>query len=316
MFESTKTLFMFPGQGSQHVGMASEFMKIKETKEYFELADDTLSQNLTKLMRSGKEEDLALTENAQPALLLASYVAWIYLQQQTGQRLNTLCKYVAGHSLGEYSALCAARAFSLEDGLRLVKKRGQAMQQAVPVGEGTMAAVMGDLPIEKIEENLSKECWIANDNAEGQVVISGKVLDVDASIENMEHIGAKRVIKLDVSAPFHSPLMQPAADVMAEELENVPFNMPTVPIIQNISAKPVTNGEILKQGLVEQVCSQVKWRESMNFVAEDDITQLYELGAGKVLTGLAKRCNPALKATPLSTPEQIDTLLETLHKGR
>jgi [acyl-carrier-protein] S-malonyltransferase len=296
--------------------MAQEFMNMPETKHFFEEADDALSQHLTKLMLDGDEKELGLTENTQPALLLSSYVAYKYLEKQTGEKLENLCKYVAGHSLGEYSALCVADVFSLSDGLRLVKKRGQAMQQAVPVGVGGMAAIISSFTTEELQQNLVGKCWIANDNANGQVVISGKMEDVDASCEKLTNAGAKRVIKLPVSAPFHSELMQPAADVMAEELEKVSFNKPAVGLIQNVTAEVINDTDIIKSGLVQQMCGQVKWRESMQLAAQNDVTQLYELGSGKVLTGLAKRCDKTLKAMQLNTPQQIDTLLEELHKER
>lgn len=303
---------MFPGQGSQHVGMAAEFMDLPETKHFFEEADDALSQHLAKLMLEGDEKELGMTENTQPALLLASFVAFKYLEKQIGKPIAELAKYVAGHSLGEYSALCASGVLSLPDGLRLVKTRGLAMQKAVPIGVGGMAAVISNLTVEDMKPYLIGECWIANDNAIGQVVLSGKADALDLACEKLQEVGAKRVVKLDVSAPFHSPLMTSAADVMAEEFEKVDFSAPEVPVIQNISAEIVEDATSLKTGLVEQVCGRVKWRESMQNAAKHGIVDVYELGAGKVLAGLAKRCDLALKGKALNTPQQIDELLESL----
>lgn len=315
MFNKNKTLFMFPGQGSQHIGMANEFMDMPETRHFFEEADDALGMHLTKLMRTGDATELGLTENTQPALLLSSYVTYKYLEKQTGQPLNDLCKYVSGHSLGEYSALCVSDVFSLKEGLLLVQKRGQAMQKAVPIGVGAMAAIISNLTAENIAEKLVGECWIANDNAIGQTVISGKTADVEKSCENIKDAGAKRVVKLDVSAPFHSPLMKLAGDVMANELEKITLNESKVGLIQNITAEIVEDSNIIKEGLVSQVCGQVKWRESMQNAAKHGIINLYELGSGKVLSGLAKRCDLVLKAKALNTPKQIDELLEDLIKN-
>ncbi len=312
MFDKNKTLFMCPGQGSQHVGMAQEFMDIPETKHFFAEADDTLSMHLTSLMRNGDASVLAKTENTQPALLLASYVAFKFLEKQTGKTIKDLAKYVAGHSLGEYSALAINQTLSFSDALRLVQKRGQAMQKAVPIGVGSMAAIISNLTIDELEKHLIGECWVANDNAIGQIVISGKVDAVNLACEKIKNAGAKRVVMLDVSAPFHSPLMKMASDVMAEEFEKITFNKPQVPLIQNTTAEIIDDEKLIKQGLIEQVCGKVKWRESMQNSAKHGSVNLYELGSGKVLTGLAKRCDLSLKAKALNTPKQIDELLEEL----
>lgn len=307
----TSSGFVFPGQGSQFVGMAQEFANDSDLKLIFEQADDALSFHLSNLMFSGEMDKLTLTENAQPALLTASYVAYKYLEKQVGAITMKQAPFMAGHSLGEYSALVCAGALGFEDGLRLVRTRGQAMQQAVPEGQGTMAAILG-LGYEQVKEITTKSgCTLANDNAEGQVVISGSVETVEKACAMAKDLGAKRAVTLPVSAPFHSPDMKMAADAMNVALAAVDVRAPEVPVIMNVTAKPLTEAVEIRPLLVEQVTGSVRWRETMQFMANEAVTEIVELGAGKVLTGLAKRCDKRLSGTALNTPEAIDQFLES-----
>lgn len=316
MFQPEKVIFVSPGQGSQKVGMGKEFYENAHTKELFELADDTLGMNLTKLMLEGDEKELSLTENTQPALLLTSYVAYTYLAKQTNRPLSDMASILAGHSLGEYASLAMADVFSLETALRLVQTRGRAMQDAVKNVEGAMAAIIGltHTDVDSIARNTG--CWIANDNSEGQVVISGTIKAIDNASNLAAMQDARKVVRLPVSAPFHCKLMQPAADVMAEALENVNMQEAVVPVICNVTAELTTDSSMLKQNLIEQVTGSVRWRESMMHAAEQGIEQVVELGTGKVLTGLAKRCDARLKGLALNSPQDVDTWLETLDKQK
>lgn len=301
--------FVFPGQGSQFVGMAQEFAADTELKQIFEQADDTLSFHLSNLMFNGDMAKLTLTENAQPALLTASYAAYKYLEKQVGSITMAQAQFMAGHSLGEYSALVCSGAISFEDGLRLVRTRGQAMQQAVPEGQGTMAAILG-LTFEQVKAITEQAgCTLANDNAEGQVVISGRVEPVEKACVLAKEAGAKRAVTLPVSAPFHSPYMQMAADAMSVSLAGVEVNEPIVPVVMNVKAEAVSDIELIRPLLVEQVTGSVRWRESMQFMANEGVNEVIELGVGKVLTGLAKRCDKRLAGAALNTPEAIDTFL-------
>lgn len=307
LFQSSA--FVFPGQGSQFVGMAQEFTADTELKQIFEQADDALSFHLSNLMFNGDMDKLTLTENAQPALLTASYVAYKYLEKQVGSITMNQAKFMAGHSLGEYSALVCSGALSFEDGLRLVRTRGQAMQQAVPEGQGTMAAILG-LTFDQVKEITEQAgCTLANDNAEGQVVISGRIEPVEKACLLAKEAGAKRAVTLPVSAPFHSPDMQMAADAMSVALAGVTVNAPVVPVVMNVKAEAVSNAELIRPLLVEQVTGSVRWRESMIYMANQGVNEIIEIGAGKVLTGLAKRCDNRLSASTLNTPEAIDTFL-------
>ena len=310
-------ILVFPGQGSQSVGMGKELADaFTVAKEVFLEVDDALSENLSKKMFEGPAEDLLLTENAQPALMAVSMAVVRILQQEGKISLADTFKYAAGHSLGEYSALCAAGAFDVTTAAKLLRTRGKAMQQAVPVGQGGMAALIG-VNLEQARE-IAREaaqgevCVAANDNAPGQVVISGTMAAIDRAVEIAAQKGIKRAVKLAVSAPFHSPLMKPAADVMAQALAEVEVKEPRFPVIANVTARPVTKPEEIRELLVEQVTGSVRWRESMLFVLENGVDTLIEAGAGKVLTGMAKRIHPELKGRALNTPQDIEDFLKTL----
>jgi [acyl-carrier-protein] S-malonyltransferase len=312
-----KRAFTFPGQGSQAVGMGKELADaFPEARAVFAEVDDALGQKLSTIMFEGPAETLTLTENAQPALMAVS-VAVVRVLEAKGVRVKDAAAYVAGHSLGEYSALCAAGVFSLSDTARLLKTRGQAMQQAVPVGQGAMAAILG-LDLEAVLRAVNdaedgEVCGVATDNAPGQVVISGHVGAVNRAIELLKAAGAKRALPLPVSAPFHCALMRPAADAMEHALDQVKMNAPSVPAVANVLARPTTDPAAIRQHLVEQVTGMVRWTESVHWLStEGGVTELYELGTGKVLTGLAKRIAPDAAATAVNTPADIDALETTL----
>ena len=309
--------FTFPGQGSQAVGMGKELAEaFAEAKHLFQEVDDALDQNLTRLMWQGPEDDLTLTENAQPALMAVSLAAMRTLEKQGGFKLADKAAFVAGHSLGEYSALAAAGSFSVADAARLLKLRGQAMQRAVPVGEGAMAALLG-LDFEAADA-VAKEaakgdvCAAANDNAPGQVVISGSRAAIERAVEIAKDKGAKRAMLLPVSAPFHCALMQPAAHEMRDALADVTVNAPSVPLVANVTAEEVADPEAIRALLVEQVTGRVRWRESVLYLESHGVTQLYEVGAGKVLTGMAKRIAREIDASAVGTPADIEAALGTL----
>jgi [acyl-carrier-protein] S-malonyltransferase len=308
---------VFPGQGSQVVGMGQALAAaFTEAREVFQEVDEALGQHLTKLMFEGPADDLKLTENAQPALMAVSMAVLRVLEKQGKYTLPQAAKYVAGHSLGEYSALCAAGSFSLTDTARLLKKRGVAMQQAVPVGIGTMAALIGlDLPVaQDIAAAAAKGevCTAANDNAPGQVVISGHIAAVDRAIAIAAERGFKRSVKLPVSAPFHCSLMKPAADVMREALAVVAVKAPSVPLIANVTAEAVSDAEEIRDLLVKQITGAVRWRESVLYMKTHGVEQLLECGAGTVLAGLAKRIDKELYAVSMHTPEEIETFINSL----
>lgn len=316
-----KRALVFPGQGSQAVGMGrSLFEAFAEARHLFEEIDDALSQRLSRLMFEGPESDLTLTENAQPALLAVSMAAIRILEKEGGLELPRHCAYVAGHSLGEYTALAAARALALADAVRLVKRRGQAMQQAVPVGAGAMAALMGiDVAAARAaveaaasETGERQVCAVANDNAPGQVVISGHDEAVERAIALAHEHGARRAIRLPVSAPFHSPLMAPAAEVMETALGEVALKPPLVPLVANVTASPVRTPSEIRRRLVEQVTAMVRWRESVLFLQSEDVEEIVEVGAGRVLTGLVKRIAPELKARAVGTPTEAEALMKEL----
>ena len=276
----------------------------------FEEVDDALKQDLSRIAWEGPEDTLTLTENAQTALMAVSVAAARVLENEKGISLKDTAKFVAGHSLGEYSALAASGALSLADTARLLKIRGQSMQAAVPVGEGAMAALLGlDLPeAQKLAEAAADGdvCQAANDNAPGQVVISGSKVAVDRAVEMASEFGARRAVLLPVSAPFHCALMQPAADAMAEALAEVEISAPAVPLIANVVAGEVTEPEEIRKRLVEQVTGAVRWRESVLYMAGSDVTTLYEIGAGRVLTGLARRIERSLEAVSVGTPDEVE----------
>jgi len=305
--------FTFPGQGSQKIGMGEALAQaFPAASEVFEEVDDALSQNLSALMWQGEVDELTLTENAQPALMAVSMAVMRVLESEMGLVLEKSVDFVAGHSLGEYSALAAAKTFSLADTARLLKTRGQAMQQAVAVGEGAMAAILG-LEMDQVEQvvkanNADGVCQVANDNAPGQIVISGNKEAVEAAIEQAKAAGAKRAILLPVSAPFHCTLMQPAADAMAEALADVDISSPVIPLISNVTAGPVERPDDIRERLFEQVTGMVRWSETVSYMAENGVTKLCELGAGKVLSGLARRINRDLEAIAIGEPEDIDAI--------
>ena len=314
----TKRAFTFPGQGSQAVGMGKDLAAAyPEARAVFQEVDEALGQRLSAIMFEGPDDILRLTENAQPALMAVS-MAVIRVLEAKGVRLADHAAYVAGHSLGEYSALAAAGTFSIGDAARLLKTRGQAMQKAVPVGHGAMAALLG-LDLETAREVAAEAaqgdvCDVANDNAPGQVVVSGATAAVERAVEIAKAKGAKRALLLPVSAPFHCSLMQPAADAMAQALSEVTMNAPVVPLVANVLATPITDPADIRQRLVEQVTGVVRWTESVTWLTDaGGVTHLTELGTGKVLTGLAKRINAEATANAVGTPADIDAFVAELN---
>ena len=282
----------------------------------FEEVDDALGQKLSTIMWEGPKETLTLTENAQPALMAVSMAVMRVLEREKGFSLKDHVKLVAGHSLGEYSALAAAGAFSLADTARLLKLRGQAMQKAVPVGEGAMAALLGvSLDVaQKVAEAAAQGdvCQVANDNDPTQVVLSGHKRAIDRVAEAGKPFGVRRAVPLPVSAPFHCALMQPAADAMAEALAGVEIKAPAVPVVANVLASAISDPEEIRKRLVEQVTGTVRWRESVLYMAQEGITQAYEIGAGKVLSGLIGRIEKSIKTAPIGTPDDIAANLDAL----
>jgi [acyl-carrier-protein] S-malonyltransferase len=308
--------FVFPGQGSQAVGMGAELAKAHASaRAVFDEVDGALGQALSNIMFNGPLEALTLTENAQPALMAVS-LAVMRVLEESGFGLAGKVKYVAGHSLGEYSALAAAGAISVADAARLLKTRGRAMQAAVPVGQGAMAALLGvgKEAAEKLaaEAAQGEVCQLANDNEPTQAVISGAKSAIDRAGQLAKAHGVRRFLPLNVSAPFHCALMQPAADAMAEALANVEIKVPAVPLIANVLAMPIADPAEIKRRLVEQVTGTVRWRECVARMAADGVTTIYEIGSGKVLAGLAKRIAPALNAASLGTPQDIEAALPSL----
>lgn len=306
--------FIFPGQGSQAIGMGRDvYDAFSCARDVFHEVDEVLKQKLTKLIFEGPEEELSLTENTQPALMTVSIALLRVLEKEGGLDLSHSISYVAGHSLGQYSALCAVGCLSLEDTARLLKIRGQAMQKAVPIGQGAMAAILGlELEVvEKIVKEAAQEdvCEVANDNSPGQVVVSGDKQAIERAIELSKEYGAKRSILLNVSAPFHCKLMQPAQNRMKEAFENVIIRDSRIPVIDNVTALPIQKGEELKEHLIQQVTDRVRWCESIAKMTELGVTTTIEVGSGKVLTGLSKRIVPSLEAIALNTPQEIELFL-------
>lgn len=317
----TTRAFVFPGQGSQFIGMGKDLAEaFPEARAVFQEVDDALSQNLFKLMTEGADTDLNLTENTQPALMAVSMAVIRTLTGQGGVDLSTAVSFVAGHSLGEYSALTAVGALDLATTAKLLKLRGQSMQKAVPVGVGAMAAILGlDLPdIEQITSEANTKALngetvqSANDNSPGQVVISGHAGAVAIAMELASAKGAKRAVPLPVSAPFHCRLMQPAAEAMEKALADTIIGAPIVPVVANVTASAVTDPNLIRRLLVEQVTDMVRWRESVTWMKEQGVTEMIELGAGKVLSGLIKRIEKDVASESVGTPEQLEALIKKL----
>jgi [acyl-carrier-protein] S-malonyltransferase len=300
--------FIFPGQGSQSVGMGKALAdNFPQARQVFQEVDDALGEKLTKIIWEGPAETLTLTENAQPALMAVSLAVMRTLEAEADLDLARDAQFVAGHSLGEYSALAAAGSLSLSDTARLLRIRGRAMQQAVPVGQGAMAALIG-LSFEEaaaVAAEAGGICQAANDNGGGQVVVSGDRDAVERAVELAKARGAKRAMMLPVSAPFHCALMRPAADVMAEALREVTVLRPAVPVVANVLARPATEPDEIRQNLVAQVTGTVRWRESIAYMAQAGVDSFYEVGAGKVLSGLVKRIADGVSGTPIGTPEDV-----------
>ena len=308
--------FTFPGQGSQAVGMGKELAdNFTEARAVFEEIDDALGEKLSETMFNGPEDTLTLTANAQPALMAVS-MAVVRVLEAKGLDLKAKVSYVAGHSLGEYSALCAAGTFSLGDTARLLRIRGNAMQAAVPVGVGAMAAIIGLEHVDVIavceDASVLGSCQIANDNGGGQIVISGEKAAVEKAAALATEKGAKRAILLPVSAPFQSTLMAPAADAMRDALASVAKSNPVVPLIANVRAAPVTDADEIARLLVEQVTGQVRWRETVEWFGANGVSTLYELGSGKVLTGLARRIDKTVNGISVNTAADIDAAVAAL----
>ncbi len=305
--------FTFPGQGSQAVGMGKELADTySEARAVFQEVDDALGENLSRIIWEGPIDALTLTANAQPALMAVSLAAMRVLESR-GFELSRQAAYVAGHSLGEYSALAAAGALSVGDAARLLRIRGRSMQEAVPVGEGAMAALLGldfEAAREVAEEAAAGEiCQAANDNAPGQVVVSGHKSAVERALQIAKTKGARRAILLPVSAPFHCALMAPAAEVMAKALADVTVNAPKVPLVANVLATPISDPQEIRRCLVEQVTGTVRWRESISWLAGAGVTTFYEVGSGKVLTGMVKQIAGDAEAFAINMPEDVDAAI-------
>ncbi len=307
--------FVFPGQGSQAVGMGKALADaFAPARQVFAEVDDALGEKLSTIIWEGPADTLTLTENAQPALMAVSLAVVRVLEAEAGLDLKRDATFVAGHSLGEYSALAAAGAFSLADTARLLRTRGRAMQKAVPVGTGAMAALIG-LELDQVvvvaaEAAQGQVCQAANDNGGGQVVVSGDKAAVERACEIAKTKGAKRAIILPVSAPFHCSLMQPAADVMAQAFAAVTVNAPAAPVVANVLAKPISDPTEIVRRLVEQVTGTVRWRECVSFMAGEGVTTFYELGAGKVLSGLVKRIAEGANGIAVGAPADIETFIQ------
>jgi len=313
-----KYAFVFPGQGSQFVGMGKELAEnFASARDVFNEVNEALSQDLFKIMTEGPDAELTMTANTQPALMAFSLAVVRVLEKDFGIVLKDKAAYVAGHSLGEYSAACAAGVFSLSDTAKLLRLRGEAMQSAVPFGVGGMAAVLG-LSFQDVGalveacSNGKDVCVAANDNSDGQVVLSGSMAAIDRAVEIAPEFGARKCVKLAVSAPFHSPFMAPAADVMARAFMEVSAQNAQIPLVANVLAEPITDHKEIIKHLIEQVTGTVRWRETMLFFKESGVTDLIELGAGKVLSGIAKRSNKEMNAVSVGSIAEIEELANNL----
>ena len=313
-----KYAFVFPGQGSQFVGMGKELAEnFASAKEVFQEVNDALSQDLFKIMTDGPDSELTMTANTQPALMAFSMAVVRVLEKDFGIKLKDKAAFVAGHSLGEYSAACSAGVFSLSDTAKLLRIRGNAMQNAVPLGVGGMAAVLG-LSYKDVGalvdacSNGKDFCVAANDNSDVQVVLSGSMAAIDRAVEIASEFGARKCIKLAVSAPFHSPFMRPAADAMARAFMEVEAHDAEIPLIANVLAEPITEHKEIIKHLIEQVTGTVRWRETMAYLQEQGVTDLVELGAGKVLSGIAKRSHKEMNAFSVGSVEDIEELAKNL----
>jgi len=309
--------FIFPGQGSQAVGMGKALADaFLPARAVFDEVDAALGENLSRIIWEGPAETLTLTENAQPALMAVSLAVMRVLEAEAGVSLARVAKFVAGHSLGEYSALAAAGAFGVGDTARLLRIRGRAMQKAVPVGTGAMAALIGldfDAAVEVAAEAArSQVCQAANDNGGGQVVVSGDKAAVERAVEIAKARGSRRAMMLPVSAPFHCALMQPAADAMAEALGKVAVKPPAVPVVANVLVKPISDPAEIVRALVAQVTGTVRWRETIAFMAAEGVSKFYEVGAGKVLSGLVKRIAEGARGIAVGTPEDVAAVKASL----
>ena len=309
--------FVFPGQGAQAVGMGKELAQtFRDARDVFEEVDEALKQNLTRLIFEGPEDALTLTENAQPALMAMSLAVMRILERQGNVKVAEACQFVAGHSLGEYSALAAASSLAIGEAAVLLKRRGRAMQDAVPVGEGAMAALLGlDLDVARaVAQEAAQDdiCEAANDNAPGQVVVSGTRAAVERAVALAGERGARKSILLPVSAPFHCALMAPAAEVMKDVLSDAAFQTPSAPLISNVSAEAVSDADEIRHLLVEQVTAMVRWRECVLYMKEHGVEELVEIGVGSVLTGLARRIDRDLSRAAVGSPEGIESFLASL----